>query len=424
MRAAWSLMVVLVACGKSPGAQPEAGLPDDAAIDSAPIDATPDSAPDALPPACATPTPGRTITMRKLAAKVDGIATLVTAAPNDLRLFVVQATGAIRIYRDEQLLPDPFLDLRAAVGGPVAYDGTELGLLGLAFHPSYPQNGIFFVYYTTGVLADNTLRDVVVRCSVSATDVDRADPASCTEILSIADPGRNHNGGMMQFGSDGLLYIGTGDGGGPAQLTTSQDPTKLLGKMLRIDVDHPAAPLLYGIPADNPYVAGGGAAEVFMLGLRNPWRWTFDAPTGDLWIGDVGRSAVEELDLLAPGEARGANLGWPMYEGSQCFQGPCDPAGKTFPKDERERTATGWAAIIGGQVYRGACYPDLVGWYLYGDEIVGAFALARPKPDRTLEIVDLVGTFPLHPTSIHADGRGEIYVTDTSGFVYHVEAAP
>jgi glucose/arabinose dehydrogenase len=224
---------------------------------------------------------------------------------------------------------------------------------------------------------------------------------------------------MMEFGSDGLLYIGTGDGGGTNN--NSLDPTRLLGKMLRIDIDHQAAGMQYAIPSDNPFANGGGAPEVWMLGLRNPWRWSFDRPTGDLWLPDVGDSMIEELNVLAPAEEPAANLGWSMYEGSVCARPPCDPTGKIFPKDERTHPA--WEAIIGGQVYRGTCYPDLVGWYFYGD-FGGAYAKAQLRADRSLDVVDLTGSFPPHPTSFHEDAHHEIYMTDSSGFVYHLEAGP
>jgi hypothetical protein len=417
-------LAVLGACGSKASTGGEAGVIDAATIDG-PADATVDAPVDApMLPACANPVAGAKLTARKL-GQIVGIGTLVTSPPVDPRLFAVGARGKIYLFKSDQLQPAPFLDLSSASGGPVVdtSSGTELGMLGLAFHPRYATNGLFYVYYTTGKVADSTLRDVVVRCHVSATDPDVADPTSCTEILSIADPAVNHNGGMMEFGADGLLYIATGDGGGTNN--NSQDKTKLLGKMLRIDVDHQDSGKLYAIPADNPFAAGGALPEIFMLGLRNPWRWAFDDATGDMWIADVGESKVEEVDVLAPSEQRAANLGWVMYEGSECHAPPCDPTGMTFPKDERTH-ADGWAAIIGGQVYRGTCYPDLVGWYFYADFLSGLFVKARLKPDRTLEMVDIPasGALPLHPTSIHEDAHHELYITDSSGFVYHLEASP
>jgi glucose/arabinose dehydrogenase len=403
--AAWFTALAVAACGKP------AGTPDDAAID-APADAR-------ELPACANPVAGSTIAFRKIGV-LAGIATLATSPPGDARVFEVGARGKIHVFEGGVQRTTPFLDLSAAAGGPVVDTsaGTELGLLGLVFHPRYIDNGVFFVYYTTGDPAAGTLRDVTARCTVSAGDPNVANP-TCTEILSIADPAVNHNGGMMAFGGDGLLYIGTGDGGGTNE--NPQNPSSLLGKMLRVDVDHQDPGKQYAIPSDNPYANGGGAPEVWIIGLRNPWRWSFDRATGDLWIADVGGDRVEEIDVLAPDEQRGANLGWNVYEGSVCNKPPCDPTGMIFPKDERLHPA--WKAIIGGQVYRGTCYPDLVGWFFYGD-FAGAYAKARLRPDRSLEIVDLAGSFPPHPTSFHEDAHHEIYMTDSSGFLYHLEAGP
>jgi glucose/arabinose dehydrogenase len=415
---AWiTALVVVAACGKSGNAPTAADDAPPIPDASAPVHDA--AAPDAFElPACANPVAGSTINFRKV-GQVAGIATLAISPPADPRLFAVAARGQIFVLIDGVQQPTPFIDLSIANGGPVVSTsaGTELGLLGLVFHPRYADNGIFFVYYTTGDVTKGTLRDVVARCTVSAADPNIANP-TCDEILSMADPAVNHNGGMMEFGSDGELYIGTGDGGG----TTNNplDPNKLLGKMLRIDVDHPTADKPYAIPSDNPFANGGGAPEVWMIGLRNPWRWSFDHRTGDLWIPDVGGELVEELDVVSRAEQPGANLGWTMYEGSVCAKPPCDPTGKIFPK--LEGTHPTWEAIIGGQTYRGTCYPDLVGWFFFGD-FSGFYKKARLRADRSLEVVDVLGTFPPHPTSFHEDGHHEIYMTDSSGFIYHLEAA-
>jgi glucose/arabinose dehydrogenase len=315
--------------------------------------------------------------------------------------------------------------------------GGELGLLGLAFHPDHAHNRELYVFYTARAIGDpdHVYADVVARYRASALDPDRADPRG-EVLLSIGDFASTHNGGMIEFGADGYLYIGTGDGGGQGDPErNAQNPRSLLGKILRIDVDHPAPGLPYGIPADNPYAAGGGAPEVYLRGLRNPWRWSFDRATGDLWIGDVGESQVEELDMLPAGSQRGANLGWSAFEGTSCCatqadhclqtgtQQSCDGSGQRFALDHRSH-ADGWHAIVGGQVYRGTCYPDLVGWYFYTDFVHGGLSKARLLPDGTLEIVDLPGAFPATPSSLHADARGELYETDTAGNVYHLEAGP
>ena len=402
------MIALLVACGGK-GEDPPVGLPK-----------------------CETPVSGSTVTARRLGNVVGG-AMLATSPPADLRLFVIEQRGAIRIFNSETLLPDPFIDLSVDNNGPVLAGG-EQGLLGLAFHPKYATNGQFFVFYTTN--RGGSLRDVLARCQVSAADPNKADP-TCTEVLSIPDFAGNHNGGMIEFGvKDSYLYIGTGDGGGGGDpQRTGQDKSSLLGKILRIDVDTKTAGKEYGIPSSNPFASGGGAPEVYILGLRNPWRFSFDRMTGDLWIGDVGQGQIEELTVLRPAQQKGANLGWSIYEGNGCCmtqgdrcsqngaQTPCAPDGMIFPQDSRTH-ADGWISIIAGQTYRGTCYPDLVGWHFYTDYGKGALVKARLKSDDTLEIVDVPGSFPGQMASIHEDARGELYITTTAGGVYHLEAGP
>ncbi|HWO26690.1 MAG TPA: PQQ-dependent sugar dehydrogenase [Kofleriaceae bacterium] len=371
-------------------------------------------------PTCDQQVSGNNVVMREI-GQVTGAALLVTSPPGDPRLFVLEQRGAIRIISAEQLLPAPFLDLSADAAGPVVAGG-EQGLLGLAFHPRYAETGVFYIFYTTRQ-PGNALRDVLARCTVSAESPDRAS-RTCTEVLSIADFATNHNGGMIEFGADGYLYVGTGDGGGGGDpQRTAQNPDSLLGKILRLDVDRPAASQEYGIPADNPYAGGGGRPEIFITGVRNPWRWTFDRETGDMWIADVGQGAVEELTVLRPAQQKGADLGWSMYEGDACYRPPCTPGAQVFPQDVRLH-ADGWESITGGQVYRGTCYPDLAGWYFYADYAKGAYARARLRDDDTLEVVDLAGPYPGSPASIHEDSRGELYVTTTHGTIFHIEAAP
>ncbi len=401
-------LVLVLACACGDNKKPS--KPHDGGIDAFQLPAL---------PACATPVTGSTVTTREI-GQVVGAALLATSPPRDPRLFVLEMRGAIRIFKDDKLMPDPFLDLSVDAGGPVI-SGYENGLLGLAFHPHYEANGLFYIFYTANSSGDPNFpqRDVLARCHVSATDPDRADPKSCVDVLSIGDRASNHNAGMIEFGDDGFLYISTGDGGGGGDpWQTAQDTHQLLGKILRIDVDHKDLYRGYGVPADNPF-----GNEVWMLGLRNPWRWSFDRGTGDMWIADVGQNAIEELSVLRKGKQRGANLGWSVWEGSRCFHEPCDRTGIVFPQDERGHDA-GWLAIIGGQVYRGTCYPDLVGWYFYTDNGRGGLVKARLHADDTLEIVELSGEFPRYPASLHADARGELYITNTEGFVYHVEAGP
>jgi hypothetical protein len=379
------------------------------------------------PPAACVPVHGMHVTV-KTAATVPGVpmGIPVRAAwpPGDARhMFVVMREGQIRIVEDGTLLPDPFIDLSSVI---YTADTVERGLLDMVFHPQYATNHEFFVYYTTAT--DN----VVARCSA----IDR----TCAPILNILhDRAGNHNGSSMAFGADGYLYIGTGDGGGAGDPNRrAQDPGDLLGKILRIDVDHPASGLAYGIPGDNPYAGGGGRPEVFIRGLRNPWRFAFDRVTGDLWIGDVGQNHAEELDVLRPAEQNNANLGWSLYEADgccasqddHCFQVmslPCDPAGLTFPKDVRDRftpAGDGWASIIGGETYRGSCYPDLAGWHFYIDYYASVLVRARLAADGTLEKVDLPDVPVSAISSIDEDPGGEIYLVSTNGPIYELSATP
>jgi glucose/arabinose dehydrogenase len=354
-------------------------------------------------------------------------------------LFAVDQRGVIRIFKNEVATPVPFLDLSADNAGPVIGGeggGDEKGMLGLAFHPNYSVNGQFFVYYTTS--RNGAFHDLVVRCEVSEDNPDVAKP-TCVDVLVYRDPYTNHQGGMLEFGPDGFLYLGTGDGGGGGDpFGYTQDPMSLHGKMLRIDVDNKLPNMEYGIPSDNPYANGGGAPEVFMRGLRNPWRWSFDRATGDMWIGDVGQQLAEEINVLRPAQQKGANLGWPIYEGNDCCEttpyrcvqaapaANCDPTNVIFPKDTRHGTGVemGWRAIIAGEVYRGSCFPDLYGWHIYTDWFQRDVTRARLKADDTLEIVDSSNKVPGNPASLHASGRGELYLTNTDGYVYRLEAGP
>ena len=381
---------------------------------------------DATPiPRCTSPQSGTTVTTRPL-SRVNGSATHVTSPRNDARIFVLEQRGAIRIFdADERLLPAPFLDLSGDAGGPIIAGG-ENGLLGLAFHPQYATNGLFFITYTARNAGDpaNPQRDVLARCSVSS-DPNVADPSSCVEVISIPDFASNHNGGMIEFHpTNGLLYWATGDGGGGGDpQRVAQSTNSLLGKMLRIDIDTKDPGKEYGIPDDNPFAAGGGLPEIFQLGHRNAWRWTFDRETGDMWIADVGQGAIEELTVLRPNQQAGANLGWSTYEGSSCFREPCG-GGTIFPQEERVRS-TGWASITGGQVYRGSCFPDLVGTYFYTDHVRGGMAQARLNSDGTLTVMDLPGQFPARGSSIHEAGlTNELYEVDTNGGVHQIVVMP
>ncbi|CAN5909585.1 PQQ-dependent sugar dehydrogenase [soil metagenome] len=407
----------------------------------------PPAAKDAEVSTRCTPMRGGTIGMRQIAygCAVEGapaapdclgsVLTLATAPKGDPRLFIVQQDGGIRLMRDEKLIARPFLTIGDEHG--LVYE-AELGLLGLAFHPAYATNRVFYVFYTArNPDTADTLHpylDIVARYTTSATDPDLADPASHQIVLSVPDPFANHNGGMIEFGPDGYLYISIGDGGGRQDLpadpyASAQDLNVLLGKILRIDVDHPANGKPYGVPADNPYAVAGGAPEVWVRGLRNPWRFSIDDATGDLWIGDVGHAEVEELDVLRHGQQAGVNLGWPMWEGDRCYGPPCTNAGMTFPVATHDHAVDGWWSIIGGEVYRGNCIPDLVGSYVYTDCGHGHLYTAKLNADGTTVNAQLPGEFVgtiFQPTSLHVGGDGELYQTQIRGNVYKlvVEKTP
>lgn len=275
----------------------------------------------------------------------------------DGRYFVAQQDGRIQIIADGELLPEPFLDINEQL----ATDGSERGLLGLAFHPEYAQNGYFYVVYTN-VAGDTEIS----RFSRSEDDPNRADPESGRLILFIEQPYGNHNGGQLLFGPDGYLYIGLGDGGAVGDpYDNAQDVGTLLGTILRLDVDG-AEP--YAIPEDNPFVTRRGArGEVWAYGLRNPYAFSFDAETHDLYIGDVGQEGPEEINFQPAEGTAGVNYGWPYREGSGCYEvESCRSQGLQLPIFEYGHGAEG-CAVIGGQVYRGEMFPEWRGNYFYSD---------------------------------------------------------
>lgn len=330
---------------------------------------------------------------------------LVSVADGSGRLFIIEQAGAIKILKDGSVLDVPFLDLTQKVNCC-----GERGLLGLIFHPRYAENGYFFVDYTEE--ESGQLYTVIARYTVSTNDPDLADPNSEERLLQIEQPFQNHKGGQVQFGPDGYLYIGMGDGGSEGDpLGNGQSLQILLGKILRIDVDNGQP---YAIPADNPYVSGGGLPEIWAYGLRNPWRFSFDRLTGDLYISDVGQDAWEEVDYLPAGSPGGANFGWRYYEGSHPYR-DSPPTGETFvmPVAEYNHTLPN-PAVIGGYVYRGQSLPAWWGVYLYGDYGSGRVWGLLHLADGSWQNAQMFDT-GINISSFGEDQSGEIYLVDYAG---------
>jgi glucose/arabinose dehydrogenase len=323
-------------------------------------------------------------------------------------LYVVEQAGRIRTIKDGALGVVPFLDISARV-----VSGGERGLLGVAFPPGYATKGTFYVNYTRA--GDGAT--VVARYRVTQNP-DVADPASEEILLVIDQPFANHNGGQIAFGPDGFLYIGMGDGGsGGDPLGNAQNPETLLGKMLRIDVEGGAFP--YAVPPGNPFVGRSGVlGEIWALGLRNPWRFSFDRGTGDLYIGDVGQGSFEEVDFQPASSTGGENYGWNVLEGNQCFGGTaCNPLDFTPPVAVYDH-AQG-CSITGGMVYRGGVYPGMEGIYFYADFCSGrVWGLSR---DGSAWENSLLLTVPFSVSSFGEDEAGNLFATDyNGGAVYEV----
>ncbi len=330
----------------------------------------------------------------------------VTSPAGDQRVFVVEQDGLIKVFDRDGASRGVFLDLTALTNG-----AGERGLLGLAFAPDYATSGRFYVNYTD--LAGNTQ---VARYRVGSNP-DRANPGSAQILLTVDQPYPNHNGGHLAFGPDGMLYIGLGDGGsGGDPENRAQNVQSFLGKMLRIDVSGSAG---YTIPPDNPFVATAPRDEIWALGLRNPWTYAFDALTGDLWIADVGQSALEEIDVQPATSTGGENYGWRLMEGTQCYNpaSDCNDGSLTLPFYEYTHGGNPFrCSVSGGAVYRGERVPDLVGLYLFADYCSGQlWSLDRAggsavATDRTAQLRPAGGFQGV--VSIGEDGLGELYVVD------------
>lgn len=364
-------------------------------------DATPSPQPQASPsPASPTVTAATPQPEREVRAGGYTLVDAVPAAnftrmvayeliPGDDRAVVLTQEGVIYAVGDAEGSAETFLDIRDRIKRNL---DNEEGLLGIAFAPDFETSREFYIYYSK----DDPRRTTLSRFRAPG---DTADPASEQVLLDVEQPYRNHNGGALAFGPDGMLYVGLGDGGsGGDPQGNAQNTQTLLGSILRIDVSGGAG---YTIPPDNPFVGGGGRPEIFAYGFRNPWRFSFDTQTGALWAGDVGQDAVEEVDLIE----RGKNYGWNIMEGSSCFRAAaCDTAGLTLPR--AEYTHEFGCSVTGGRVYRGSAMPELVGWYVYADYCSGnvwAFDTADPASEPLL-----IAETGLQISSFGVDADGEL----------------
>lgn len=348
------------------------------------------------------------LALGKMIASVEKPTSITHANDGSRRLFITEQAGRIVIVKSGEQLKEPFLDIRNRVSCC-----GERGLLSAAFPPGFSAKGYFYVNYT-----DRAGETVVARFRITK-DLDRADAASEEVILTVKQPFANHNGGQLAFGPDGFLYIGMGDGGsGGDPFGNGQKTDTLLGKLLRVDVESNVKP--YGIPSSNPFAGKQGVLqEIWALGLRNPWRFSFDRKTGNLFIADVGQNKYEEVNVQSASSKGGENYGWKVMEGLHCFKAkPCDPRGLVLPAVEYDHDAG--CSVTGGMVYRGRTFPVLDGIYLYGDycsgRIWGLKNSGGPWASKELARTKLsISTFG-------EDEAGELYVADyDGGGIYRIE---
>jgi glucose/arabinose dehydrogenase len=332
----------------------------------------------------------------------------LTAPSGDPRLFVVEQAGRVRIIRNGAVVTQPFLDITSRVSS-----GGERGLLSIAFHPQYATNGYIYASYTD--LGGDTR---IERYTVSPPNADVVDAASASLVLAVPQPFANHNGGLVAFGPDGMFYVGLGDGGsGGDPQNNAQSTSTLLGKLLRLDVTN-AAP--YAVPTGNPFIGQAGArAEIWALGLRNPWRFAFDRVAGQLYVADVGQSRWEEIHVVAASRA-GVNYGWRVLEGNECYNAPsCNAQGLERPVLEYSHDEG--CSITGGAVYRGSLIPGIVGHYFYSDYCTGFLRSFRYENGQAVD----QRTWSVGPlgsvSSFGEDASGELYILSANGRVFRLE---
>ncbi len=425
---AW-LAVGLAACQAQPAPALTAALPTRLPSPSPTLPITPFPTLPEVTPAPAVPSPARPMatvspspsptplptsvmslpnpqeyTWEVIAEGFDRPTALVSVPDGSGRLFVLEQGGLIHVLAAGARIPRPFLDLRERAS---TQGSTVRGLLGMAFHPGYIENGYFFVHYTRSG-GDS----VIARYQVSG-DPNMADPDSEVILFEIDYPVGEHLGGEMAFGPDGYLYLSIGDGGGGGYDDAegnAQNPATLLGSILRIDVDRGNP---YAIPPDNPLRMGGGRPEVWVWGLRNPWRFSFDPLNGDLYIADVGENQWEEIDYLPAGSPGGANFGWNFYEGNHAYSGQ-PRAGLEFVMPVWEYDHSLGCSVTGGKVYRGNSLPEWFGVYLFGDYCTGNVWGLLHLPDGNWQ-AGLLFQAPAYITSFGQDQRGEVYLVDLTG---------
>jgi glucose/arabinose dehydrogenase len=330
---------------------------------------------------------------------------IANAGDGSSRLFVVEQGGKIKILQAGKVLPTAFLDISSLTDA-----GGERGLLGLAFDPKFKSNGRLFINYT-----DNSGDTTIARYTVSSANKNVVDPKSAKVLLQIEQPYANHNGGQLEFGPDGMLYVGMGDGGsGGDPQNYGQNMNSLLGKMLRLDVSGDTM----SVPKNNPFVGKDGTrAEIWASGLRNPWRFSFDRKTGDLWIADVGQNKLEEINFQAASSKGGENYGWRLKEGNSCFNpsSNCEKTKLTNPVFDYPHSKG--VSVTGGYVYRGSSVPELAGKYVFGDFASGLiWATSRDGNGKfsTQEMMDTEHNI----SSFGEDEAGELYLTGYDGTIY------
>lgn len=358
------------------------------------------------------------LALQKITGELDHPVHLAAPALDVHRLFVVEQPGRIRIVKNGVLLEKPFLDIREFVGY-----GGERGLLSVAFHPNYAQNGRFFVNYT-----DTDSRTTIARFTRNSDDPDEADKASRVTLLTIDQPYANHNGGQLAFGADGMLYCGMGDGGSANDpLEASQSDTQLLGKMLRLDVGVDAPPY-YKVPSDNPNAAAGlRLGLIWSKGLRNPWRFSFDRSNGDLYVADVGQDQFEEIDWRPRSSRGGENYGWDIFEGNACFEPqplfPNCPSkqGYSMPVHVFGHS-NGACSVTGGHVYRGCRMPALRGRYFFSDYCAAFLQSFKMQNGQATDLQDHSASARglERVSSFGEDARGEIYVLNLGGELFKI----